>query len=90
MGKIFFRPSVGRRRWQIPEIRARPSDSLDSRKIKADKAPDQVAHSGALSAINGTYGFLKMKPYLQKESRVLSHQTDVLVASVQTGHLSKP
>jgi hypothetical protein len=38
-----------------------PDGSPDSHKIKTDKAPDLVAHSGALSAINGTYGFLEKR-----------------------------
>jgi hypothetical protein len=44
-----------------PETMDHPDGSPDSHKIKTDKAPDLVAHSGALSAINGTYGFLEKR-----------------------------
>jgi hypothetical protein len=44
-----------------PRNQGDPNGSPDSYKTKTDKAPDLAAHSGALSAINGTFGFLKKR-----------------------------
>jgi len=58
-GKLSAAHAPGWALCQGTETLDHPNGSPESHKIKMDKAPDLVAHSGALSAINGAYGFLE-------------------------------